>query len=287
MNKFISAIIILAFIIATVTVLVVKPAIYKQVLFSPAEVEIQTTEPEIQEKEIRVKEIQPLKQKEEKIKITPQEVIKETQKLINTEGNTSQKNVKEIKKQKQKSSAKEVKTSKPRELPASIKEILNPQQKTETRTVKKETTETETETKIQPPPKEVQPPLQQPQVKQLTEQEEIIVWNRWRSNLQNKVMRDVKIDAPLGTRFRFSFTVDRYGQISNLKVWSDNPEYTSLAVRQIKPLLLSYQGQPILNFPQGTKRIVTNVTGGFVLATFDKYSKPSDYSDVERIKYLR
>ena len=288
MNKFLSAIIILAFIIATVTVWVVKPAIYKQVLFSPAEVEIQTTEPEIQEKEIRVKEIQPLKQKEEKIKITPQEVIKETQKLINTEGNTSQKNVKEIKKQEQKSSAKDVKTSKPRELPASIKEILNPQQKTETRTVKKETTETETETKIQPQQKEVvQPPLQQPQIKQLTEQEEIIVWNRWRSNLQNKVMRDVKIDAPLGTRFRFSFTVDRYGQISNLKVWSDNPEYTSLAVRQIKPLLLRYQGQPILNFPQGTKRIVTNVTGGFVLATFDKYSKPSDYSDVERIKYLR
>lgn len=288
MNKFLLAITILAFIIATITVVVIKPALYKQVLFSPAEVEMQTTEPEIQEKEIRVKEIQPLKQKEEKIKITPQEVIKETQKLINTEGNTSQKNVKEIKKQEQKSSAKDVKTSKPRELPASIKEILNPQQKTETRTVKKETTETETETKIQPQQKEVvQPPLQQPQIKQLTEQEEIIVWNRWRSNLQNKVMRDVKIDAPLGTRFRFSFTVDRYGQISNLKVWSDNPEYTSLAVRQIKPLLLSYQGQPILNFPQGTKRIVTNVTGGFVLATFDKYSKPSDYSDVERIKYLR
>ena len=287
MNKFLLAITILAFIIATITVEVIKPALYKQVLFSPAEVEMQTTEPEIQEKEIRVKEIQPLKQTEEKIKITPQEVIKETQKFISTEGNKSQKNVKEIKKQAQKSSAKEVKSSKPRELPASIKEILNPQQKTETETVKTEPTEAETETKILPQVKEVQPPLQQPQVKQLTEQEEIIVWNRWRSNLQNKVMRDVKIDAPLGTRFRFSFTVDRYGQISNLKVWSDNPEYTSLAVRQIKPLLLSYQGQPILNFPQGTKRIVTNVTGGFVLATFDKYSKPSDYSDVERIKYLR
>ena len=43
-------------------------------------------------------------------------------------------------------------------------------------------------------------------VKQLTEQEEIIVWNQWRSNLQNQVMRDTKISAPIGTVFKFSFT---------------------------------------------------------------------------------
>lgn len=290
MNKILSAIIILAFLISTVTAVVVRPTLYKQVLFSPAEVEVQNTESEIKETEIHLKEIKPLEKTEEKIKIAQHNGSQETKRIINSAGNKNNKTVKAIKTPQQENTVKEqkVKTASTPKLPESIKKILNPQNE-ETKSVKTETHEQAQKTKEQPEKVQTQeiPVQTTPQVIQLTEQEEIIVWNRWRSNLQNKVMRDVKIDAPLGTRFRFSFTVDRYGQISNLKVWSDNPEYTSLAIRQIKPLLLSYQGQPVLKFPQGTKRIVTNVTGGFVLATFDKYSKPSDYSDIERVKYLR
>lgn len=123
-----------------------------------------------------------------------------------------------------------------------------------------------------------------PVVRQLTEQEEIIAWNKWRSDLQNQVMKDTKINAPLGTTFKFSFTVDKFGNLSNIKVWSTTPLYSETAVRVIKPVLVSYQGKPILNFPQGTKRIITNVTGGFTMATTTGYSKPSDYSDYERVK---
>lgn len=121
-------------------------------------------------------------------------------------------------------------------------------------------------------------------VRQLTEQEEIIAWNKWRSDLQNQVMKDTKISAPLGTTFKFSFTVDKFGNLSNIKVWSTNPVYSETAVRVIKPVLAGYQGKPILTFPQGTKRIITNVTGGFTMATSTGYSKPSDYSDYERVK---
>lgn len=128
---------------------------------------------------------------------------------------------------------------------------------------------------------------QSPLKTQLTEEEEIIVWNKWRSDLQNQVMKDTKIAAPLGTGFKFSFTVDKFGKISNLKVWSTSPAYSELAVKVIKPILLSYQGQPILNFPEGTKRVITNVTGGFRMATHTGYSSPDDYSDIERIKKLR
>lgn len=121
--------------------------------------------------------------------------------------------------------------------------------------------------------------------KQLTpEEEEIIAWNTWRSNLQNKVMRDTKISAPLGTRFRFSFTVDREGNISNLKVWSDNSDYTSTAVRVIKPTILSYQGRSILNFPPKSKRVITNVNGEFTIWYQSGFSSPSDYSDYERVR---
>lgn len=119
---------------------------------------------------------------------------------------------------------------------------------------------------------------------ELTEQEEIIAWNRWRSALQNKVMYDTQIAAPLGTVFKFSFTVDKYGNMSNVKVWSTTPCYSSMAVRVIKPVLMSYQHKAILNFPQGTKRTITNVNGGFVISRRTQYSSPSDYSDYERVR---
>ena len=129
-----------------------------------------------------------------------------------------------------------------------------------------------------------QQPKKQQQKKLTPEEEELLAWNEWRSNLQNKVMRDVVLAAPIGTRFEFSFTVDKQGRISNLKVWSKNPDYTDLAVRTIKPVLQSYQGQSILKFPEKSKRVITNVTGGFSIARSSRYSTPSDYSDYEKIK---
>lgn len=120
--------------------------------------------------------------------------------------------------------------------------------------------------------------------KVLTESEEIVVWNKWHSDLQNQVMRDTKIGAPQGTVFRFSFTVDKFGNMSNIKVWSDNPVYTDLAVRVIKPILNSYQKKPILKFPEGTKRTITNAKGGFAISTKTEYSTPQMYNDVEKVK---
>ena len=72
--------------------------------------------------------------------------------------------------------------------------------------------------------------------------------------------------------------------MSNVKVWSTNPVYTDLAVRVIKPILLSYNKKSILSFPEGTKRVITNVNGGFVISTNTEYSTPSDYSDYEKVK---
>lgn len=278
MNKILLVIIILAFIIATITVGTVKPVLYKQVVFAPQNVEIANTEPEIIEKPVYVQQIKPIEKPVETIKTQAHQQVQSKTIIKQTSKNEPiQKNIQKP----------EQKTVQKPKLPQSVREIAKQDVREQPKTEQIKTIQTPT---AEEPPKTttITTPKQINVVpKQLTEQEEIIVWNRWRSNLQNKVMQEVKLNAPLGTRFRFSFTVDRYGQISNLKVWSDNPEYTSLAVRQIKPLLQSYQGQPILNFPNGTKRIITNVTGGFVLATFDKYSKPSDYSDVERVKYTR
>lgn len=125
---------------------------------------------------------------------------------------------------------------------------------------------------------------EKPAKKVLTEKEEVIAWNKWRSDLQNKVMRDTNIYAPKGTKFCFSFTVDKFGNMSNIKVWSENDVYTNLAVKVIKPVLTSYQKTAILKFPEGTKRTITNVDGYFVMSNVTKYSTPEQYSDYERVK---
>ena len=183
------------------------------------------------------------------------------------------------------------KSGKTVEMPQSVKDIM-----TNTASVQKQKTETE-ENKIVKLP-QINPTQTAEQIQKtieplpenerpLTEQEEIIIWNKWRSNLQNQIMRDTQIAAPIGTTFKFSFTVDKRGQISNLKTWAIPSSYNSIAINYLKPLILSYQGKSILNFPARTKRVITNVTGGFVISTQDRFSTPNDFQDIEKIKTLR
>ena len=123
-----------------------------------------------------------------------------------------------------------------------------------------------------------------PVQKVLTAQEEEILWNKWRSNLQNQIMRDVKLPTiPTGTVFRFTFNVDKYGKISNVQTWSDTQKYTPYAIQYIAPVIRSYQGRSILNFPVGSNRTSTQVTGGWKISQNAKFSTPQDYNDTERI----
>lgn len=123
------------------------------------------------------------------------------------------------------------------------------------------------------------------QPKTLTEQEEEIEWNKWRSNLQNQIMKDVKLPIiPQGTVFKFEFDVDMYGKVSNVQTMSLTPAYTPYAIQYIAPVIRSYQGHSILNFPQGSNRTQTHVKGGWKIAQTVKYSTPRDYNDTETIK---
>lgn len=135
----------------------------------------------------------------------------------------------------------------------------------------------------EPAPIQHQPKFSNPY---MTEQEEIIAWNKWRSNLQNQIMKDSQIDyAPLGTMFLFTFIVDKYGNISNIKVECSNPNYMDIARDRVKPAISNLQRKPILKFPQGTQRTSTVVTGIFLIGTQERYSTPEDFSDFERVVY--
>ena len=116
----------------------------------------------------------------------------------------------------------------------------------------------------------------------LTEEQEEIAWNIWRSNLQNKIMTDVKLPImPQGTVFKFSFDVDKFGRVTNVQTYSTTPQYTPYAIQYITPVIRSYQGKSILNFPEGSNRTATKVVGGWKIAEVAIYSKPSDYNDTE------
>ena len=121
-------------------------------------------------------------------------------------------------------------------------------------------------------------------VKVLTAREEEIAWNVWRSNLQNKIMRDSRLpNIPIGTVFKVSFDVDKYGKITNLQTWSPDSRYTPYAIEYVAPVIKSFQGKPILDFPQGSQRTKTTFTGSWKIAQTSKYSTPGDYNDTERV----
>lgn len=117
------------------------------------------------------------------------------------------------------------------------------------------------------------------------EQEELILWNKWRSDLQNRIMNDVKLPiVKQGTVFRFSFDVDKYGKVSNVTTWSDDAAYTPYAIQYVAPVIRRYQGRSFLNFPAGSSRVTTTVSGAWRIADKTTYSTPEDYKDVERIR---
>lgn len=122
-------------------------------------------------------------------------------------------------------------------------------------------------------------------VKVLTPQEEEIAWKIWRSNLQNKIMQDAKLpNVPQGTIFKFTFDVDKYGKISNVHTsCTNNSQYTPYAIQYIAPVIKSYQGRSILNFPEGSKRTTTSFVGSFKISNSSKYSTSGDYTDTERV----
>ncbi|MGN0017569.1 MAG: hypothetical protein ACI37S_00840 [Candidatus Gastranaerophilaceae bacterium] len=123
-----------------------------------------------------------------------------------------------------------------------------------------------------------------PQTKTITQTQEEIEWNKWRSNLQNQIMSDVDlVDVPQGIVFKFTFDVDKYGKVSNVKTWSTTPSYTPHAIQYIAPVIKGYQGRSILNFPSGSNRTVVHFDGGIKISNYERYSTPQDYNDTERV----
>jgi len=114
--------------------------------------------------------------------------------------------------------------------------------------------------------------------------DEIVAWGVWRSNLQNRIMDESAVEAPIGTLILFSFNVSDKGKISNLQYSCSNRKYYSSARADMVEVLEHLQGDSILKFPENTKRKNVRFKGGFLLDYTTQYSSPSDYTDYERVK---
>lgn len=313
MNKLIISLIVI-FVLLTTVISVVKPPLHKPLTFAPQSTVVEdipqkASDTDVETQIVHVQQTQEeqgiqlapqqdnIIQQNVKVSQIPQQIVEQKTIFQNTPSQVINKNIKT----KAVKSQTQVQQRPKYELPKSIQDIVNgkhpqnqevekivqsPKPPVQQTTHQKPTTPPQQQQVQQKPkPQQVQQKPQQVQNNApLTEAEEVIVWNKWRSDLQNKVMRDSRIAAPRGTVFRFSFTVNKFGQMSNLKIWSDTPGYTNYAIQALKPLLLSYQGKPILNFPARTKRITTNVEGAFAISNQDRFTTPNDYSDIERVR---
>lgn len=290
MIRIYTTIILIILTVITLTAAALKPKLYKPVQFVLTDFKVENTvNTESKPQNIEITSGQTAKIQEKIVKLPPQTTKKITktiqpqttqpaQKTIAANKIEQTKNIVSVKPSAAPQQSKKVQTTIPQQaqvkLPPSIQQTIN---KTET----DKTVKTVTLPAVNPTTQTKEIEIED---KPLTAQEEIIVWNKWRSDLQNKIMRDSKVHAPLGTTFKFSFTVDRAGRISNLRVWSNTPAYNTIAINMIKPVILGYQGTSILNFPPRTKRIITNVNGGFVISTSNKFSSPNDFSDIEKVR---
>ena len=305
MNKLIISLIVI-FILLTTAILVVKPSLHKPLTFAPQNTIVESipqkaSDTDVETQIVHVQQTQEeqgiqlapqqdkLTQQNVKVSQIPQQIVEQKSIFQNIPSQVVNKNIKT----KAVKSQTQVQQRPKYELPKSIQDIVNgkhPQNQEVEKIVHSPKPPVQQTTHQKPttqPQQQIQQKPKPPQVQNnapLTEAEEVIVWNKWRSDLQNKVMRDSRIAAPRGTVFRFSFTVNKFGQMSNLKIWSDTPGYTNYAIQALKPLLLSYQGKPILNFPARTKRITTNVEGAFAISNQDRFTTPNDYSDIERVR---
>lgn len=115
--------------------------------------------------------------------------------------------------------------------------------------------------------------------------EEKIEWNSWRSALGNKILKEKNVpqDEALNVANFIEFNVDNKRNVFNIKITTDPPKYAKIAQKYYMDYLNALNGNPILEFPKGSKRKIVFVKIPILTSTTEKLSKPEDFSDNETI----
>ncbi len=215
---FIGLIVIL--VVLTIVLCTVKPKMHKNILIYNSEYQIALQEEEapkpVVERSVEVinKTVDTIKQDVPQKKLNQQ---------IKNDNKTVVKQTVQVKSEVKKTNVKPVTAS-----PKVVKEVKQTPVKQEikkTNTVANKVPPTNTKNQVQ-------------NNQNFEQKEDIVKWNKWRSDIQNQIMRDVKLPMiQEGIIFKFSFDVDKYGKISNVKTWSENSMYTPYAIQYIAPVI--------------------------------------------------
>lgn len=148
--------------------------------------------------------------------------------------------------------------------------------------------------KAEVPAKQPQAPMPkattQPAKKVLTQQEETIAWNAWRSRVDNEFVRlynATKFSLPAGTRVTYSFNVDKFKNISNITIKTSPTKYQSAAQSAFVPMIQKMNHKSFLTFPEGTQRTWVVVERTKTIANSNYYTTPNDFSDYEKVKVTK
>lgn len=115
-----------------------------------------------------------------------------------------------------------------------------------------------------------------------------IDWSKWKSNFVNKILDDSVYIKSLdryqtGNWLWYSFIVDDRGRISNIQVKS--PTIEQADKDKVAKLIKSYEYTAITIFPANSKRKTASISAVMMLSDEAQKSKPSDFNDIEHIKF--
>lgn len=297
--NFIRTAFIILFVLVTVVTIMIRPDIHNPMIIENSDFQLTRISDDVQPIPVvhtdETKTVQEIQVSEPKTQNVVQQIVYDTPKSQPVQKNVQTVNTQPVQRNVEvKTSSTPVDKSQLEMLQKIIKNAERAEQIAEQPKPVQKTVQTPVS---QPKKQEVKPQQQvaqlpKPVVKQvttssnpyMTEEEEIIAWNVWRSNIHNQIMRDSDIgSAFMGTIFSFSFVVDKFGNVSNIKVEAFPDYFMDIARDGVKPAIQRLQNKPILNFPRGTKRTSTVVEGKFAIGTTNRFSTPGEYSDYERV----
>lgn len=282
---FLKVSVVVLFVVLTILTIKIHPEIHQPMLIEDADFKLVRISDTLTSENTPVtiavqpqqQTVAPIQQTQKNVEVKVQEIPKQTQQVERKSAETKPVKIKFPKKE----TPVQTTTPEPQESQAELLQKLLNTDIEDTKALQENAQKFAQTLQPQPTPKQQTSSFKNPY---MTEQEELIAWNKWRSNIHNQVMKDSNAGvAPFGTMFTFSFLVDKYGNVSNVKVNCSNNFCMDIARNNLKPAISNLQRKPILNFPRGTQRTSTVVNGSFMIGSEDRFSTPSNFSDIERV----
>ena len=136
----------------------------------------------------------------------------------------------------------------------------------------------------------------QEEIKSRTKYEETIVWNKWKSDFHNKIHNDIANalpdDMPLGALYKYSFTIDRHGKVSNVDVkivfkglclGDENEEALKKGLIAFQKSIINCGKRHFKGFPKGSQRKSVNLELVVQMGFVNVYTNPTDFNDLEKV----